>query len=79
MKPVQFHWRQSGELDYGFIAQDFYKVFPELLSQDDLRNGEEPIDCLGNPVYYSMEYAKITSILCKGIQELAAELDLLRG
>lgn len=68
LKPVQYEWKRSGEKDFGFIAQDYYRVFPDLKPKD-LR-GEEPTDEQGNPKYYTMDYGKITCFLTKTVQEL---------
>lgn len=48
----------SDTVQYGFIAQDFEKEFPELVKKD-----------LGG--IYSLDYQKVTVLLVKCIQELA--------
>jgi hypothetical protein len=64
LEPVQFDWKLSGKPDYGFIAQQFYREFDFLSEAHDYLGDESPAQ------YYSMEYSKITAILCKALQEM---------
>ena len=64
LEPVQFDWKLSGKPDYGFIAQQFYREFDFLSSAHEYVGEESPLQ------YYSMEYSKITAILCKALQEM---------
>ena len=71
LNPVEYEWKKNGKRDCGFIAQDYYRVFPDLKPPD--LQGEEPTDEEGNPKYYSMDYGKITCFLTKAIQELTEQ------
>lgn len=51
---------------YGFIAQDFEKDFPELLSREN------------ENAYYSLGYDRITVLLMKCIKELKEEINILK-
>ena len=68
MEPVSYEWTHSGKSDFGFIAQDFYRVFPELRPVE-MGEEENPINEKGEPQYYSMDYGKITCFLTKAVQE----------
>ncbi len=35
LRGVHFNWKENGKADYGFIAQDVERVFPELVQTDD--------------------------------------------
>ena len=52
LRPVQFKWKEefdnSTELNYGFIAQEFEEVIPELVGQDSqgykyIQNAFQPL------------------------------------
>ena len=73
LEPVQYEWKNSGDKDFGFIAQDFYKIFPDLTPKG--LQGEEPMDEKGLPKYYTIDYGKITCFLTKAIQELSKQRD----
>ncbi len=70
LRPVVFHWRQSefpernfaGGPQFGFIAQDTQRVLPEVVS-------------VGSDGYLSVNYASLTPVLTRAIQELRAEHD----
>lgn len=71
MNPVEYKWKKTGCIDYGFIAQEYYRVFPDLTPKGF--EGEEPLDENDNPKYYTLDYGKITCFLTKAIQELAQQ------
>ena len=77
IQPVKFQWKKDGRHDYGFIAQDFFKEFDFLREAHRFEGDMNPIDASGNEKFYSMEYPKITAILCKAVQELNEKLDIL--
>ena len=64
LKPVTYNYKVtdfqsrgfSKEKQIGFIAQDVQKLFPELVTTD-------------NEGYLAMDYAKVTPILVKAVQE----------
>jgi len=74
LKPVTFEWNQrdgnrKGKKDLGFIAQDLQKVNDEHL---DLINNENPEKLLAS-------YSRLIPVLVKSIQELKAEIELLKN
>jgi hypothetical protein len=75
LKPRKFNWKSSGENDNGFIAQEYYSVYPERTNHKDLY----PDEMLG------MDYGRCTPYLWKGVSELIdivkqqrAEIDMLK-
>jgi hypothetical protein len=75
LKPRKFNWKSSGEEDNGFIAQEYYKIYPERTPHKDLY----PDEMLG------MDYGRCTPYLWKGVSELIdivkqqrAEIDMLK-
>lgn len=74
LKPVTFEWNQrdgnrKGKKDLGFIAQDLQKVNDEHL---DLINDENPEKLLAS-------YSRLIPVLVKSIQELKAEIEILKS
>ncbi|HLP52946.1 MAG TPA: tail fiber domain-containing protein [Chitinophagales bacterium] len=55
--------------DYGFIAQDLYKIIPQAAKKPE--NEDTGL--------WSVDYAKLTPILVKAIQELQQQIDLLKA
>jgi len=68
LRPVSFKMKESGELFYGFIAQDMLTTHPELVqgTGKKLKSGE--ID------YYRIKSNSIIAILVKEVQELKEKL-----
>jgi hypothetical protein len=80
--PVTFDWKVDGRHDIGFIAQDVYKAYPELLpkhlSSPDI-NVDEPVDQSGNPIYHAMDYGRMTPFLWQGMREILQRIDALES
>jgi hypothetical protein len=69
LNPVTFKWIDSSMgngLEYGLIAEELYKIYPDLVK----------IDRDGNPE--SISYTKMVSILIKSIQELKEEINKIK-
>ena len=77
LRPVQFDWKNDGRPDYGFIAQDFFTKMDFLQDAHNFKGEAFPKDKNGSDVFYTMEYPKITAILCKAIQELTERVESL--
>ena len=80
--PVTYNWKVDGRRDIGFIAQDVYKTYPEIrpeLKSDPSSNIDEPTDLSGNPVYYGIDYGKMTPFLWQGMRELIQRLEKLES
>lgn len=75
VKPRRFDWKEGKGLnkkdDIGFIAQEFETVFPDSVSTS--LAGSDGID------YKTVNHGGLIPALVKAIQELKAEIDLLKG
>jgi hypothetical protein len=84
LRPVAFDWKHTQSRDIGFIAQDLYQVYPnmrqkfESIQEDDESCLDEPTDESGKPLYYGIDYGRLTPLLCKGLQETMQEIDSLK-
>lgn len=65
-----FEWNDSTEVSTGFIAQELWEIFPEVVTVGGENPKTEPwgIDC-----------SKLVPALVSAIQELAAEIELLKS
>ncbi len=78
--PVSFTWKDHPQFpqrkqreDVGFIAQDVFRVLPHL-HPEFAEKGEEPVDPeTQEPVFYAMDYSKLTPHLWAGVRELYEE------
>ena len=80
ISPVTFNWKVDGKRDIGFIAQNVYDTYPELLSglfSDPSLNREEPTDSCGNPMYYAIDYGRMTPFLWQGMREILQRIDTI--
>jgi NDP-sugar pyrophosphorylase family protein len=78
--PVTFNWKVDGRRDIGFIAQNIYQTYPEIrpnIRMDPSSNIDEPTDLCGNPVYYTMDYGRMTPFLWQGMREIIQRLEVL--
>jgi hypothetical protein len=82
IEPVTYDWNSDGKKGYGFIAQDVYRIFPDL--RPCLPNAyvpdpviDEPVQEDGTPEYYQLDYASFTPFTTKAIQELVAKVEQL--
>ena len=67
LRPVHFRWRDDNRKDYGLIAEEVEKIYPDLVTKGD--NG----DALG------ISYTKLTALLVKTIQELTDRVEKLEN
>jgi len=76
LSPVSFTWKTASSPqreDVGFIAQDVFRVLPHL-HPEFAEKGEEPVDPeTQEPVFYAMDYSKLTPHLWAGVRELYEE------
>jgi hypothetical protein len=78
--PVTYNWKVDGRRDIGFIAPDIYNTYPEIrpeLKSDPSSNIDEPTDLSGNPIYYGIDYGKMTPFLWQGMREIIQRLEIL--
>ena len=62
-----WEWRESGQVEEGFIAQEMYEQFPSCV-----RQGDESSDVVS---VWGVDYGRLTPFLTSAIQELSAKLD----
>jgi len=73
LNPINFDWIESGDNSDGFLAHEIQEVLPYTVTgtkdevYTDENSGEEKIN--GEPKYQVMDYAKLTPVLVKAIQE----------
>ena len=65
LNPVAYNWKESGQADEGFIAQEVMKILPNVVS-----GSEEDM--------YQMDYSKLVTPLVKAIQEQQAIIEDLK-
>ena len=83
LKACTYTWIRDEMEGYGFIAQDVYKLFPEMKASlpstvwnptcDD--EYDYPRNEDGTDHYYSLDYGTFTPFLTKAIQELNAKVE----
>jgi hypothetical protein len=76
MIPREYEWKSNpGNRQKGFYAQELYEVYPDAVSvgSDDLTEDGN----LENP--WGIDYARLTPVLVKAIQELSAKNDALEA
>ena len=73
IRPVSFDWKEkrNGQHDIGVIAQEIEKIIPEVVVEvDTLNSGEE--------THKTVDYAKLTSVLIKAVQEQQQQINDLK-
>jgi hypothetical protein len=73
LKPVNYTWKDSGELANGFIAHELQEVSPDCVTGE-----KDAVDADGNPKYQAIDTSFLTATLVAAIQELKAEVDSLK-
>lgn len=89
LEPVSYKWRADefpgmsmdpNKTSIGFIAQEVYELFPEVVNKDKLidnpkkdRKPGDPIDPV--PGYYAINYGGMVPILTQAIQEQQVIID----
>ena len=63
LRPVTFDWKESGERDYGLIAEEVNEHLPELVKKSE--EGEVE----------GIKYTKLTSLLIKAVQDQAKQIN----
>jgi hypothetical protein len=72
IRPVSFDWKdkRNGQHDIGVIAQEIEKIIPEVVVEVDTLNSED--------THKTVDYAKLTSVLIKAIQEQQQQINELK-
>lgn len=74
LKPVTYKWKADGSEGQGFIAHELQAVVPQCVAGQ-----KDAIDENGKPVYQGVDTSFLVPMLVKAIQELKAEIELLKG
>lgn len=79
LRTVNFTWKsdKKNKENLGLIAQDVEKVFPQVIDRNKLNKGLEKQE--DETEYLGVKYQELIPVLVKAIQELKAEIDLLKG
>jgi len=83
LNPINFDWIESGDNSDGFLAHEIQAVLPYTVTgtkdevYTDENSGEEKTN--GQPKYQVMDYAKLTPVLVKAIQEQQTIIDDLKS
>tara|TARA_B100000131_G_scaffold320592_1_gene369122 strand:- start:358 stop:3600 length:3243 start_codon:yes stop_codon:yes gene_type:complete len=67
LQGVTYDWKNTGENDIGFIAQDVQEVVPEVVKQT---HASEDV--------YAMDYARLTALLVEGMKEQQNQIEYLQ-
>jgi hypothetical protein len=72
IRPVSFDWKdkRNGQHDIGVIAQEIEKIIPEVVVEVDTLNSED--------THKTVDYAKLTSVLIKAVQEQQQQINELK-
>ena len=65
LRPVTFDWKETGEKDYGLIAEEVNEHLPELVKKNE------------EGVVEGIKYTKLTSLLIKTVQDQAQQIKQL--
>ena len=80
LRPVKFNPVElidgdvSESIEYGFVAHEVQEVLPSLVMGEKDGTKED-----GSPMYQSVNYAGVTPMLVKAVQELKDENDALKA
>jgi hypothetical protein len=74
LKPVTYKWKSTGEESQGFIAHELAEVCPDAVTGE-----KDAVDKEGNPKYQGVDTSFLVATLAAAIQELKAELDVVKA
>ena len=73
MSAYDFAWKATGEREYGFMAHEVQAVMPYLVT-----GHKDQVDENGQPVIQRVNYAKLTPVLLKAIQQQQEVIEQLQ-
>lgn len=81
LNPVSFTWKSD---EYkkevlGLIAQDVEKVFPQIIDRNKLSKSIDDASEIDETEYLGVRYQELIPVLVKAIQELKAEIEILKN
>ena len=65
LRPVTFDWKETGEKDYGLIAEEVNEHLPELVKKNE------------EGIVEGIKYTKLTSLLIKAVQDQQKQIKIL--
>jgi hypothetical protein len=74
LKPVTYKWKADDGVGEGFIAHELQEVIPLAVTGE-----KDAVDAEGNIKAQGVDYSKIVVHLVAAIQELKAEVEMLKG
>ena len=74
LKPVTYKWKADGSDGQGFIAHELQAVVPDCVTGE-----KDAVDGEGKPVYQGIDTSFLVATLTAAIQELKAEIDLIKA
>ena len=66
LNPVEYDWINGGKHDIGLIAEEVNEIYPDLVQKE-------------NEEITGIQYSRLTSVLIKAVQELAARVEELEN
>ena len=79
--PRRFNWisDETNTLQDGFLAHEVSLIVPEAITgeKDAMATEDDGMHKKGDPIYQSMDYAKITPLLTAALQEAIAKIEIL--
>jgi len=69
-----FKWKNTNYRSYGVLAHELQEILPDIVG-----GIKDAIDKDGQIIPQGVDYGKLTPVLVKAIQELKAELDILKN
>jgi len=69
-RAVSFNWIKNGNADVGAIAQELYKIFPEVVTV-----GSDTLGPNGEGAW-GIQYSKLGALALEGVKELKQQLDV---
>lgn len=74
-RAVSFNWKETGRHDIGVVAQELYKVFPEVVN----KGSDGDVLTPGKDGVWSVQYDKLGALALEAVKELKADNDNLRA
>jgi hypothetical protein len=74
LNPVEFNWRDSKELSYGFLAHELQSVVPEAVTGD-----KDAVNENGDPNYQMVDQSKIIPYLVSALQDALKRIEILEA
>jgi hypothetical protein len=73
MKVYDFKWKEKNERNYGFMAHELQEVISYVVTGEKDGMFEDELQ------YQGLDYSKLVPVLVKAIQELSAEITILKN